>query len=356
MRVLEIAFLSAWVVLCTRPAFASDVRAPRHVGVRLDLSRQPGTEECLATGALQRAVEARLQRRIFVADSSAQLVIRLRLALRNQRQWTAELRLEDETGLNLGERTLTTSAPHCSALDDSLALIVALLVDAPLSDREQVQPISTGTRAVPESAAEPTARAPGSPSTTEATRIELPPSTLAPRQPWRWEASAGATLALGLLPGKAFGFELAVSGKAPRAPELRLFGGAYAPREAYAGPGDAGARFAALFVGFEVCPFEGQLRSLRWSTCAGQSVAWLHAAAFGYDQNSSTDRLIYALLARGALLLPLLGPVSAHLSARAELPLARPVFVYGTSENDQRSVFEMNPLSAVLEAGLSVAL
>ena len=305
-------------------------------------------------GALQRAVEARLQRRIFVADSSAQLVIRLRLALRNKRQWTAELRLDDETGVNLGERTLSTSAAHCSALDDSLALIVALLVDAPLSDRERVEPLSTGTRAVPEP--ESAARAPGSPSTAKATRIELPTSTLAPRQPWRWEASAGATLALGLLPGKAFGFELAVSGKAPRAPELRLFGGAYAPREAYAGPGDAGARFAALFVGLEVCPFEGQLGSLRWSTCAGQSVAWLHAAAFGYDQNSSTDRLIYALLARGALLLPLLGPVSAHLSARAELPLARPVFVYGTGENDERSVFEMNPLSAVLEAGLSVAL
>jgi hypothetical protein len=352
MRRLGIARLSACIALCTRVAFASDVPSQRAVGVRLDVSRQPGTEQCLTTHALEQAVEARLQRPIFVSDSSAQLVIRLRLALRDKRQWNADLRLEDGAGVNLGERTLAARAEHCSALDDSLALIVALLVDAPLSAREQK--LLAATPPGLESGAE--TATPVLPSSTKPTLIELPTSTLAPRQPWRWEASVGVSLGLGLLPGTALGFELGVSGKAPRAPELRLFGGAYAPREAHAGPDDAGARFAALFVGLEVCPLDGQLSNLRWSACAGQSVAWLHAAAFGYDQNSSTDRLIYSLLARAALGLPLSGPVSARLSARAELPLARPVFVYGTGRNDEGSVFEMNPLLVVFEAGLSVAL
>ncbi|HKO48659.1 MAG TPA: hypothetical protein VJV79_13100 [Polyangiaceae bacterium] len=289
-----------------------------------------------------------------MGDSSAQLVIVLKLALHNRKRWSAELRLEDDTGINLGERTLTTSAQHCSALDDSLALIVALLVDAPLSDRERARSLPLPA---PKSEAKTHGSANVAPERVQATRVDLPESTLAPRQPWRWETSVGATLAMGLLPGAAFGFELGVSGKPPRAPELRLFGGAYAPREAHAGPGDAGGRFAALFLGLELCPLEGQVRSLRWSTCAGQSVAWLRATAFGYDQNSSTDRLVYSLLARGALLLHLAGPVSARLTARAELPLARPVFVYGSGgENAESTVFEVNPLIAALEAGLSIAL
>ena len=360
MRCLGIGPLTACVALCARAALASEAPVPERIGVRLEVDRQPGTGQCIETAALERAVEARLARPVFVTDSSAPLLIRLRLAQRGQRHWSAELRLETDSGVNLGERTLTTNAPHCSALDDSLALIVALLVDAPLSDRQREReraPAAPSVRAPkPQSGTETNGHALDSPATPQVTRIELPASTLAPRQPWRWEASVGGSLALGFLPGAALGVELGVSGKPPDSPELRLFAGGYAPREAQAGPNDAGAGFAALFVGLEVCPLEGQLHRLRWSACAGQSVGWLHAAAFGYDQNSSTARLIYTLLARGVLQLPLGGPVSARLTARAELPLARPAFVYGTGTNGEGSVFEMNPLIGAFEAGLSFAL
>jgi len=355
MRSLGIAPLSACVALCVRPALASEASARPRVGVRLEVKREPGTEQCLATAALERAVEARLRRAIFVDQPNAPLLIRVKLAQRGKRVWSAELQLENDAGQNLGERTLTTSAQHCSALDDSLALVVALLVDAPLSEREQANQHPTSAPEAP-SDSEKNSGAPSSPAPPKATLIELPPTTLAPRQPWRWQASVGASLALGFLPGVGLGFELGVGGQPPGGPELRLFAGGYAPREAYAGPNAAGARFSALFVGLEVCPFEGRLLRLHWSTCGGQSVSWLHAAAFGYDQNSSADRLIYALLARGALLLPLTGPLSARLSARAELPFSRPVFVYGSETNAEQSVFELKPLIATFEAGLSIAL
>lgn len=344
------------MALCARPALAAEPPTQPRVGVRLDVKREPGTEQCVSTSALEQAVEARLRRAVFVDEASAPLLIRLRLAQRAKRVWAAELQLENDAGQNLGERTLTTTAQHCSSLDDSLALVVALLVDAPLSEREQASQRQRVSAPEHKAQAETNSGALGSPATPKATLIELPPSTLGPRQPWRWEASLGASLALGLLPGVALGLELGVSGKPAGAPELRLFAGGYAPREAYAGPNDAGARFAALFVGLELCPLEGQLHTVRWSACAGQNVTWFHAAAFGYDQNSTADRLIYAFLARGALLVPVAGPVSARLSAGAELPLSRPVFVYGTGANAEQSVFEVNPLIGAIEAGLSIAL
>jgi hypothetical protein len=276
------------------------------------------------------------------------------MARRAKREWSAELELQTESGASLGQRTLSTTATHCSSLDDSLALVVALLVDAPsrAPERSDEPLISDAAAATPEPKEPLAVRR----ARAEATPIQLPPSTLAPREPWRFEATASASLALGLLPGSAFGVELGLSGKAPRAPDLRVFAGAYASRDALAGPGAAGARFGFLFVGLEICPLEGSVGRLRWSTCAGQSVGRLHAAAFGYDQSLSTDRLVYALLGRGALVLAVSGPLSVRMTARAELPLARPVFFYGSRDNMERNVFEMSPVVAVFDAGLSIAL
>jgi hypothetical protein len=128
------------------------------------------------------------------------------------------------------------------------------------------------------------------------------------------------------------------------------------PRDAHAGPGEAGARFGLLVVGLDVCPLEGSAGGVRWSGCAGQALGRLRAAAFGYDQNSSESRLTFAVLVRGALSAPLTRRLSVRLSARAELPLSRPVFYYGSRENSERNVFEMSAVVAVFDAGLSIVL
>ncbi len=356
MRALAIALLSACGIFCARPALASGGPLAPRVGVTLLVDRGPGTEECIGASALEQAVEARLQRAAFLHHQATPLRIRLRLARIGKRQWSAELRLEAANGGSLGERKLTTAAAHCSALDDSLALVVALLVDAPLGERER-ELEGKGEQAAPSQPAAPTERTTPSPlPAPKATLIDLPPNTLAPRQPWRWEASLAASLALGLLPRAGWGLELGVSAKPATGPELRLFLQGYAPRDAYGGPEHAGAHFDALFVGLEVCPLAAELGTWRLAACAGQNLGRLHASAFGYDQNSSANDLLYTLLARAVLLAPVLGRLSARLSARAEIPLSRPAFYYGARENNEATVFELSPALAVFEAGLSIAL
>src|SRR6188474_2012752 len=89
----------------------------------LELTRTSAAEHCIDAPTLTRSVETRLARRAFATTAP----LRLRVALdRHGSNWIAELYLSDSAG-PLGERSLSTGAAHCSALDDSLALVVALL-------------------------------------------------------------------------------------------------------------------------------------------------------------------------------------------------------------------------------------
>jgi len=351
MQAWPIVLFAIWVALRTQPAAAAPgpVPALERGGVELNLDRGPGTERCIDAPALERNVETRLHRRVFVREKAPFIRIFLRLSHVNARAFSAQLRLVSDDGESLGERTLITNAAHCSALDDSLALVVALLVDAPLGEREAELAESERSASTPR-AAKDEEKASRTPTT-----VELPASTFAPREPWQWRATAGASLALGLLPGAAIGLELGVRARPSRGPELSVFAQGYARREASSGDG-AGAHFDALFVGLEICPLQTEVAGMRFAACVGQNLGRLHVAAFGYDQNSSATRLLYNVLARGRVSIPLVERVSAHLSARGEVPLARPLFYYGARENIDHDVFQPNAILAILELGLSVAL
>ena len=171
------------------------------------------------------------------------------------------------------------------------------------------------------------------------------------RAPGEFEPKAGCWL---IWPERPDTWRLGA--KPAHTPELRLFGGAYQPRDAHAGDGGAGAHFSAQHLGLELCPLEGRLAGARLSLCAGQSVGRLHVSAFGYDQNSSLTRLTFALFAHGALHVALAGPLSLRIAGRLEAPLTRAVFTYGTRNGTDGNVFRSAPAIAVLEAGFLVAL
>ncbi|HEX2672041.1 MAG TPA: hypothetical protein VHM25_14260, partial [Polyangiaceae bacterium] len=194
------------------------------------------------------------------------------------------------------------------------------------------------------------------PASVEAALIVLPPDTPATREPWRFQLAAEAVGAIGMLPGFAPGVELGFGAKAPRLPELRLVAGWYAPREQRSGEQDSGARFDALYLGLEVCPFEHERGISVWTLCAGQTLGRTHVAAFGFDENSSSSHFNYALLARAAVQLALASHWSVRLGARAEVPLTRGVYSYGTPEGAQQGLYQPSPVAAVLDLGLIVRL
>lgn len=330
---------------------------------RLELAQGPGTEQCVDQQSLTRAVEARLQRRVFRTDTPATLYVKIAIA-RQGAGWSASLTMHDGTGAFLGRRSIVTEAAHCSALDEALALVVALLVDSPPlalpanSEAVQAAPANgaqqTVAQAVPTS---PPARAEANePPSEERLAIRLPRNTPAPREPWRLQLAAEGSAALGMLPGFTPGVELGFGAKAPRLPELRLFAGWYAQREQRRSGLDAGARFDFAFLGLELCPLEHQLGIVHWSACAGQSLGRLRAASFGFDENLTSNHLTYALLVRTGVQIALSSRWAARLGIRAELPLARGVFVYGARDGGQPGLFETTPVTAVFDLGLVVNL
>ena len=320
--------------------------------VALRVERDASVEQCIAGAELERAVEARLGRTVFTSQAQAPLAIRLTLARRGNREWSADLALHAADGTALGERQITSRGAHCSVLDESLALVIALLVDAPLA--AQVESEARAAR----SAASPASNA-TNPAKPQAERkpspLRVPADAHAPRAPWRIEAGASALLSFAVLPGAALGFELGLGVKPAHAPDFRLLGGSYQRRSAETAPG-SGGRFALSYLGLEVCPLESRLGPVRGAACVGQIVGTLRATAYGFDENSSNTRLYYALFARAELLVLVTGRVGARFGARAEAPLSRADFVYVAPDGAERRLFQGSAIAAVLGAGLTVRL
>ncbi|HTA90212.1 MAG TPA: hypothetical protein VK745_11570 [Polyangiaceae bacterium] len=339
---------------------------------RLELTKGPGTEQCIDTGALLRSVEFRLQRHAFRPDRPATLYVRIALhRIKADANWSADISMRDAAGAFLGSRSLITSAAHCSALDDSLALVVALLVDAPPAPVRVEPPGPTAaTPAVPAaSSAEPSPagdhatpsvspiRPPQMPTFPEKMgTITLPRDTPARRQPWLFNLSLEGTAAFGVLPDVAPGIELGLGAKPAIVPELRVFAGLYPERAEQHASASSGARFSFANVGLELCPLDRALGAVHWSGCAGQSLGFTRVAAFGFDENTTTGHLSYALLAWTGLTIQFVGSFAGRLGIRAEAPLERGVFTYGSRDGSERGLFEPKPVTAVLDAGLIVGL
>jgi hypothetical protein len=351
MRPAVTTLLGLCGVFCALPASALG-----HGDVALGVEHRPGTEQCIETAALERAVEARLHRTVFTTQQNAQLRIELVLEHAADAQWSAELSLRTASGASLGQRRIETSARHCSALDDSLALVIALLVDSP-------PPVEAAPPPAPPSAAPspipPTAPPPVHPPSlakpAPATTIQLPSDTHAPREPWHADVAAGPALTGGVLPGIAFGPEASVGLKPAFVPEVRLFGGLLGQRESRVGSSASGARFGFAYLGLELCAGFAAPRRLRPFACLGQVVGRLRAEAFGFDENRVSSLLRFALHARLGIAVSIAGPLSLRLDARGELPVTHSVFVYGGRNGQEGGIYKTSPVAGVLELALALA-
>ncbi|MFO0725198.1 MAG: hypothetical protein U1E65_15560 [Myxococcota bacterium] len=90
--------------------------------------RLPGTEQCIGGPELARAIEERLGRPVFVPVSRAGLAIEGRIEPKKQ-GFRAVLTIADAGGAQLGTRELATTSTDCRALDRTLVLVAALLID-----------------------------------------------------------------------------------------------------------------------------------------------------------------------------------------------------------------------------------
>lgn len=328
--------------------------APGGASARLELERTDEARSCIEEKRLVRAVERRLRRAAFDPAQEATLFVHVALS-RREAEFVAAIELSDAEGV-LGRRELATLARHCSALDDSLALVVALLVESP---PERVVPppaapaqvgAQPGVPPAPEEASLP---APAEVSEHAPTTLEIPKETFAPREPLRFALRGSVLGAAGLLPNVALGPELGFGVHVPHGPWVRLSVEAYI-RQTESVSSDAGARLARQRFGLEVCAPEVGFPWL--ALCLGQRVGAFSAAGFGFDH--SFDRLVvtFALVGGPDLTFPLGRYLSLSFGARLELPLSRHRVDAGLSDGSARELFAEAPVSATLRAGLELEL
>jgi hypothetical protein len=309
--------------------------------VALTVEHGSGTSSCLEARQLERAVERRLKRRVFVSGARADLALRVVFA-RQAEQVEARIELANPDGTPRGSRTLVTSG-HCSSLDDSLALSVALLVDEP-PDPEP---------APAEPSAAPAAGAPKPPTTSPARVITIPPEVAAPREPWHVRLGASAKGAWGVLPGVRPAFALHVTLVPSRFWPIQLQGDAFWPTDAARDEG-SGARFRLFRAGLSLCPELLEQPVFAAAVCAGQRLSWLSVEGYGFDHDASQRRLGYALSLGGEGRLRLFAPISLRAFTGVEVPLVRDRFTSGG--RNATELFQLSPAAVIGEIGLEATL
>lgn len=322
--------------------------------VALTVQQGRGAEACLQADSLKRGVEKRLKRRVFVEPAHASL----RLVVTFSRQGAdteARIDLSSIDGTPRGTRSLVTSG-HCSALDDSLALSVALLVDQPPDPEVAAEPKPP---AAAEPAATPAAPSPAAPVVPSQPRrsgptpITIPDEVAAPREPWRASFGAAAVAAWGVLPditaGVALQLKLVPRYFLPILLQGEGFWPATAERDA-----SSGARFRLFRAELALCPALHRGPRLALSVCAGQKVGWLSVEGYGFDHDQRDRRLVFSLLAGGEAKLRLVAPISLRGFLGAEVPLARDRFHSGGRNATQ--LFQASPIAFLGEIGLEVDL
>lgn len=339
------------VLLWARAGLALD-DAPR---VALNVTRGDGTEACMRARALERAVERRLHEHVFVAAAAADLRIDVALGREADGAWSAKLALHGPNGVQIGSRELDTRAPHCSALDESLVLVVALLVDSPEA-RDALEGAKASVKPHAVEPAPPGAPERAPPRPKAPIPIELPPDTFAPREPYRFELGASVAVLAGAIPGVPLGPELSLGVRPPHFAEVRLRAGGFFPREAHAPTADRGGRFSLLAVALDVCPLEQTTGRFRLRGCAGQRVGRVAAGGFGFQETERATELYYALGASVGGAFWFAPPLGLAVELGGEAPLTRDAYFSLGPSGERRKIFRASPLAGSVTAGLVLAL
>jgi hypothetical protein len=296
---------------------------------------------CIEQLPLTQAVESRLGRRTFVPLTQAEIVVNGRV-IRRPDGWEAHLELSDRAGTPLGTRVISSPAKSCRALDESLALVLALMVDLPRDELERRR-----QAAAPASEEKPAA------PTWRSTPIALPAPARNARR-WRVEPRVEAAAALGAVPGLALGLSAGALIEPPAFGALDVDAAAWLPTSA--GEGDRGSRFQMLTATTLLCPLRVGAPTLALHVCAGQRVGALAVRGFGFDENRSEMRLLYDIGVRARAAVRVLDELRLTGAVGAEAPLLRDRFFFTRPDGSRTELFRQSSVVATVQLGVAVSL
>lgn len=326
----------SWLLASTSGAAPAETSQPPAL-VHLAYARAAAASGCQTPEELRAAVETRLGRRVFAPEEGADLIAEVR-AYRRARRYVITVTLFDAGRRRLGERRLETRARHCSALDDSLALVLSLAADV---SRPPPAPSAVETAAPAAPPPAPLALS---------TPVVIPETVHAPRESIILQPSLGVAFGVGLLPHLAVGAQARLGLVVPRfwpvVVDATLW---YRQRLG----DEQGVRFALRTLRVGVCPWQWAADELELSVCVDELVGAVRAKGFGFDEPDTVDRW-FAAIGGGATARYSFGPWFVSASGSLLAPLVQRRYFY--TDGEQVTLYEGSWALGVfaISAGLEI--
>ncbi|HEY5955334.1 MAG TPA: hypothetical protein VIV60_02225 [Polyangiaceae bacterium] len=287
-------------------------------------------DNCVPADELVAAVETRLERHPFVTHPSPDLFVHIDFT-RVGNQWSARIDMRSITGQSLGGRSIESQARDCSEMNDSLALVLALMIDLTRKEVESKTP----------------ARKPE-----DSTEV-LVPSDAAELRTWSQVLTASLLSTVGQLPSIGWGGRVATQLRHRSGISAELGVAAVVP-STWNDDRGAHASFNWFAADIGVCAgLLGRGRS-ELAVCAGSQVSFERAEGSGYRVShvqSVTSPLPFIKLESNYELVRSLG---FHLAFAALAPLVRDRFYATRADGAETTIHSTSPIVAQLEAGLSL--
>jgi hypothetical protein len=386
-----------FITILAIASFARIARPDSEVAYALRWNVAEGAQSCGETSTIERAVRERLWRpRSLVPAAKANVTIDVRVArILEPRGWQAFLTLRDPTGTVLGIRRLKSEAESCTVLRDSLALAVALMIDAsgaksaagawdsergagarqdveqptpPASVaaidvperapafRDQRETASAADRSAPSASDASHDASVGSRDFNEAPEPADMRGTDRQGEPWNAQVGTGIRISSGLLPSVPLGAVLWASLAPTRSWGLEGYVAAWTPETSPAPRGALG-QFTLAIGGASGCAtLFGRPRETSLAVCAGVEAGALHVTGRGFDAIEDSTVPTLDVVSRSLLMLPLGGPFLARLGGLLGVPLLRQQFSYVDASGASQALYRRPVAAGSAEVSLAVQL
>jgi hypothetical protein len=324
----------------------------------------------LSATQLAQRVEARVGRILFASANEADVFVDGYVRPSASSGWDVMLDVSDPDGRVLGKRDMHFDGPACTAIDEGVALVIAVtlypntgLVDAGIPLDESTagsldslfgnEPTDPDPSSFP---ARPTPAVGASVPHAPGARAETTASSARNRTQadgWGLALDGAGVAGFGQLPGASLGLsahaQLIPTGAWP----IELGATAFLARTANAGRGIAGTvRFELVLASLMVCPWQPEWL-LGLSLCAGAEVGRLHVepSDFAVLPGPSSD-LVANLLGSGVLRVRLVGGLYLRAGLLLALPLVQRRYEYQTPVATTAQLYRMPQVAGRAEIGL----
>ena len=332
-----LAAILAAASLAGAPRLARAEGAPRTSS--LSWVRLPGAEACIGSRALALAVERRLQREVFVPPSRAAIAVEGRIEPSSAPPgFRAVLTVADEAGAPRGFREIRSPSPSCAAMNDDLALVIAVMIDP---EAALAPPLPAAKASLP---AAPSPPPPPVPAPSGAPPCPAPPP---PPPSWRVSLQAGGEAMMGLLPRVSGGVLIRSHLEPPRFWAFEI-GGVLFPAVG-AEQGAAGATFQLAEAFASVCPLTLHAFGAALSACAGVQVGAINASGSGLAVGTAQEQALFDVAIEGRARRRLVGPLVAAAGLGLAVPVLRERFSYAN-----QVLFTMAPVAGTVDFSVGV--